>query len=257
MTNPKDIKFAFFGSSLFSTYVIEELAAAGFEPALHITSAKEDLPIEQLKSLNADVFIVASFGKILPQEIIDLPRHGMLNIHPSLLPRLRGSSPIQNTILNKEEKTGVTIIRMDEKMDHGPILTQKVVEIEPWPDYYEVAEEKLGRAGGKLLAEVLPIWINGEISAQEQDHTQATYTKLVKKEDGLIEEAENDESKWRKVLAYSTWPKAHFFFTKKNGDSVRIVIRKAELVDGKFTPTKVIPEGKKEMDWQDFLKGNA
>ena len=257
MKNPKDIKFVFFGSSTFSTYVLEELAAAGFVPALHISSAREDLPMEKLASLDADVFVVASFGKILPQAVIDLPRHGMLNVHPSLLPRLRGSSPIQNTIINKEEKVGVSIIRMDALMDHGPILAQREVEIEPWPDYYETVEEKLGRTGGRILAGIMPNWISGELEAQEQEHAEATFTKLVKKEDGLIEESESEESKWRKVLAYSAWPKAHFFFTKKNGQQVRIVVNKAELFEGKFTPTRVTPEGKKEMGWQDFLKGNA
>ncbi|KKT14778.1 MAG: Peptide deformylase [Parcubacteria group bacterium GW2011_GWC1_43_30] len=146
----KNIKFVFFGSSQFSRYVLEELELAGFSPALNITSARDPLPIEELKNIQADVFVVASFGKILRKELIELPGYKTLNVHPSLLPRLRGPAPIQGAIL-EEEELGITIIRMDEKVDHGPILARAKVLITPWPDHYHVVEEKLGRASGKIL----------------------------------------------------------------------------------------------------------
>lgn len=249
-------KLAFFGSSQFSKYVLEELEKRGLSPSLIINSAKKPLPsIEKLESLDADVFIVASFGKILPKEIIDLPKHGSLNVHPSLLPELRGPSPIQNTILGKGEP-GVSIMKMDEKMDNGPILAQEKVSITPWPDHYAIAEEKLGRAGGKLLANILHKWVGGEIKAVSQDASTVTFTKLIKKEDGLLNLDDIAEENLRKVYAYSTWPGAYINFKKKNGKEIRIVVKDAKIKDDKFVPTRVIPAGKREMDWQDFLRGN-
>lgn len=248
------IKIVFFGSSQFSKYVLNELEKAGFSPILNITSAREDLPMDKLRELNADLFIVASFGKILPKEMIEMPRLRTLNVHPSLLPILRGPAPIQGTILGFGEP-GVTIIRMDEKMDHGPIIAQEPLEIRPMPDHYAVVEEKLGRAGGKLLVEVLSKpspWT--EIP---QDDSRATYIKMIKKEDGLLDLTDSPEKNLRKVLAYSTWPGAYLFFKRKTGDEIRVVVKNAKIIDGKFIPTIVIPAGKREMDWESFLRGNA
>ena len=250
------IRFVYFGSSKFSSYVLEELELVGLSPILNITSAKEPLSIEKLREIEADVFIVASFGKILPKELIDLPKYGTLNVHPSLLPKLRGPAPIQNTILGQDEP-GITIIKMDEKMDHGPILAQAKVTINPWPDHYGVVEEKLGRAGGQMLGTILPMWIDGEIMERVQDEKTATYNKLVKKEDGLLNLQDRAEENLRKVLAYSTWPGAHILFNNKFNKEIRIVVKDAKVTDGEFTPVRVVPAGKKEMDWQDFLRGNA
>lgn len=243
------IKFVFFGSSKFSEYVLDELRQAGLEPVLNITSAKEELP-----EIPADLYIVASFGKIIPKKILEIPKLGSLNVHPSLLPVLRGPAPIQGIILGKGEP-GVTIIRMDEKMDHGPIVAQEAVEINPLPDHYAIVEEKLGRAGGRLLVRVLQ---NIEsLTETPQDEAKATYIKMIKKEDGLLNLNDDPETNLRKVLAYSTWPGAYIVFKRKQGDEVRVVVRNAKIIDNQFIPTRVIPAGKKEMDWQDFLRGNA
>jgi len=254
--------FVFFGSlpagkvgSQFSRYVLEELELAGFSPLLSITSARDTLPTEELVKAGADVFVVASFGKILPKELIELPRYKTLNVHPSLLPQLRGPAPIQDTILGKGVP-GVTIIRMDEKMDHGPILVQAKVLVTPWPDHYHVVEEKLGRAGGKILAKVLSKWVNNEIREIPQNDSQSSYTKLIKKDDGLLNLNDRAEVNLKKVLAYSTWPGAYIFFKNKRGKEVRVVIKDAKVEGGQFFPTRVIPAGKREMDWQDFLRGN-
>jgi methionyl-tRNA formyltransferase len=252
----KNPSIVFFGSSQFSKYILEELERAGFSPVLSITSAKEALPIEKLRELGADVFIVASFGKILPKEVIEMPRFKTLNVHPSLLPVLRGPAPIQGIILGRGEP-GVTIIRMDEKMDHGPILAQESLEIRPMPDFYAIVEEKLGRAGGKLLAKTLPRWLNGEIEETPQNEAEATYIKLVNKEDGLLNLRDNPETNLRKVLAYSTWPGAHLFFKRKTGDEIRVVVKNGKIIEGQFIPTRIVPAGKKEMDWESFLRGNA
>ena len=209
----------------------------------------------QLRELEADVFVVASFGKILSKELIEIPPHKTLNVHPSLLPKLRGASPIQNAILNQEE-TGVTIIRMDEKVDHGPILAQEKLTITPWPDHYAVVEEKLGRLGGQMLGQMLPKWINSQVVEKEQKHAQATFTKMIEKEDGLLNLEDSAEINWRKVLAYSNWPGAYILFNTKNGKRIRINIKESKIENGQFLPIRVIPSGKKEMSWADFLRGN-
>jgi len=251
----KDVKFVFFGSSRFSNIVLGELERMKYKPLLTITSAKEPLPLEKLKELEADVFVVASFGKILSKEVLNMPKYGSLNVHPSLLPKLRGPSPIQGSILTLEDP-GVTIIKMDEKMDHGPVVAKQKFKITPWPDHYDSIEEKLGIAGGRMLGVVLPKWIAGEIEAVPQDEKKATFTKLIQKEDGLLDLTLGPEENLRKVLAYSTWPGAYMMYQKKNGKEVRLVVKEAEIIDDKFTPTRVIPAGKKEMNWQDFLRGN-
>lgn len=251
----KFIKFVFFGSSRFSNYVLEELELSGLTPLLKISSTKDPLPMEELKKIEADVFVVASFGKILPKELIELPKHKTLNVHPSLLPQLRGPAPIQDTILGRGAP-GITIIRMDEKMDHGPILAQIKIPIAPWPDHYRVVEEKLGRAGGKILGLLLPKWVLGEIRETPQDDASASFTKLLKKEDGLLNLDEPAEKNLKKVLAYSTWPGAHMFYKNKRGKEIRIVVKDARVENGQFLPTRIIPAGKREMDWQDFLRGN-
>ena len=248
----------FFGSSRFSGYVLEELERAGHVPIMKITNAKAPLPIRQLADAEADLFIVASFGKILPREVIDMPKHGSLNVHPSLLPKYRGPSPIQTQLLDLPGRgVGVTIIKMDEKMDHGPIVAQEEVPISPWPDHYHMVEEKLGRAGGKLLVKIIPEWLKRKREEKAQDESRATYTKLIKKEDGLIKLDGPAEENLRKVLAYSTWPGAYLFFKSKRDKEIRVVVKDAEIKDNQFRPTRVIPAGKKEMDWEDFLRGNA
>ncbi len=236
------INFVFFGSSQFSHYVLEALAVQGLEPILNISSSKEVLPTLP----EADVYIVASFGKILPKEVIDRPKYKTLNVHPSLLPKLRGPAPIQNAIIS-ESSTGVSIMLMDEKMDHGPILAATPVDTTPWPDRYSIVEEKLGQAGGKLLAEVLPKWINGGVEAIPQDHTQATYTKLIKKEDADISK-DSPETAYRKILAYEVWPRARL------GD---LIITKAHLEEGALVIDRVLPPGKKDMNYKDYLRGRV
>lgn len=234
------ISFVFFGSSKISEYVLDELRLQGLEPIMNITSAKGPLP----EIPEADLYIVASFGKILPAEVIFRPKFKTLNVHPSLLPKLRGPAPIQGAILN-EDKTGVTIMRMDEKMDHGPIVVQREIPIEPWPDKYEVIEEKLGRAGGKLLSEVIPGWISGQLKEVEQEHTQATYTKLIRKEDSDIT-CDPPENALRKVYAYHVWPRARI------GE---MIVTEAHLNHGELVIDKVIPPGKREMVYADYLRG--
>ncbi len=277
-------KFIFWGTSSFSIGVLEALKEGQIIPDLIITAPdkprgrklivtpppvkiwaqKNNIPFLQpeilddslrstLHDLGSVLFIVASYGKIIPKRILDIPEHGVLNVHPSLLPKLRGASPIQSAIL-EEDRTGVTIMLIDEKMDHGPIVAQKEISIMPWPPKASELEQTLAQEGGKLLAEVIPQWTSGKIKAREQDHTKATYTKKFGKEDGLIDLLGDPTINFRKIQAFDVWPKA-YFFTERREKKIRVVITDAELVEGKLLIKKVLPEGKKEMRYEDFLRG--
>jgi methionyl-tRNA formyltransferase len=160
----------------------------------------------EILNLKPDLFIVAAYGLILPKEILDIPKYGSLNIHPSLLPKYRGASPIQATILNGDKITGVTIILMDEKMDHGPILARRKLEIQNSKITYPELTEKLAKLGAELLIETLPKWIKGGIKPISQDDSKATYTKIIKKEDGKINWQKSAEEIERMIRAYSPWP---------------------------------------------------
>lgn len=279
------INFAYFGTDDFAKQVLENLKSGGLIPSLIITT--EDKPkgrkmvlspsevkvwakennidflepktlktqefLDQIKSFGEfDVFIVASYGKIIPKNILDLPKFKTLNVHPSLLPKLRGPSPIQSAILSEVE-TGVTIMVLDEEVDHGPILIQKKIEIE-WPPYQYELEKKSAELGGKLLLEVLPKWINGEIKEVEQNHNLATFTKKIQKKDGEINLEDSAEKNLRTIRGLSIWPGA-YFFKKINGQNKRILVRKASIKNGELEIESVVPEGKNEMNYKDFLRG--
>jgi methionyl-tRNA formyltransferase len=279
MTNA-NIRFAYFGTSEFAVNVLDELKTKGFLPTLIVTT--EDKPkgrklvltpppvkvwatlnnikyiqpktlrtpefVADFKSYDLDLSIVASYGKIIPKDVIEAPKFKTLNVHPSLLPKLRGSSPIQSAILS-EDKTGVTIMKIDELVDHGPILSQKDVEID-WPPYADVLEKVCGKQGGEMLSEILPKWINGEVQEIEQDHEKATFTKKIEKSDGEIKLSDDPEVNLRKIRAFNVWPSAFFF-----DDEKRIVIKSAHIENNELILEKVVPEGKKEMNYKDYLRG--
>lgn len=279
------VNFVFFGTSDFSVFILDELKKEGFLPSLIVTSEdkpsgrklllspsavktwalKEKISLLQPKSLktrefldeiksrgNFDLFIVASYGKIIPKNILEIPRFKTLNVHPSLLPKLRGSSPLQSAIL-EENETGVTIIRLDEEVDHGPILAQEKVIID-WPPYEDELEKITGELGGKMLAGVIPKWIRGNIKETEQNHAKATFTKKIEKSDGELDINQSPEINLRKIRSYCLWPGA-FYFENINGIKKRIVVKRAKIEEGKLVLERVIPEGKKEMDYTDFLRG--
>jgi len=213
-----------------------------------------------------DLFIVASYGKIIPKSILDIPKFGALNVHPSLLPKFRGPSPIQSFILSGEEKTGVTIMLMDEQVDHGQILSQKEFgnKIPASPAgksnlksknlNAKELEEKLAELGEQLLVDTIPKWISREIKAVEQDHSRATFTKKINKEDGLVDlEKDSPENIYRKFLAFQPWP-GIYYFTEKNGKKIRVIITDMELENGQLKINKVKPESKNEMEYEKFMK---
>lgn len=279
------IKYAFFGTDDFSELVLEELVQAGYPPSLIVTmpdsrvGRKQDLqspsikrwgeahavPVlqpEKLKITPAellerswDFFIVASYGKMIPENIISIPHYGTLNVHPSLLPLRRGVSPIEATILEGDTVGGVSIMLIDREMDHGPLLAQKKVPLRG-DEWYPDLAELLAREGGKLLAHILPQLVDGSLTARAQDHTRATYTSRITKEDGLLDINADPVLNFRKIRAYEPWPRT-FFKMEHKGREIRVIITEAILEDGILTILRVIPEGGHEMPYQDFVRGYA
>ncbi len=219
-------------------------------PVFQPEKLKDENLVNSLKVFDCDVFIVIAYGKIIPDSILNIPKHKSLNIHGSLLPKLRGSSPIESAILTDERNTGATIIRMDSEMDHGPIIGMRSVDTVDWPLTADVLGNEIVKAGANLISEILPKWINGEIKEIEQDHSQASFTQKINKEDGEINLNDDPYKNFLKIQAYHVWPSA-FFFSKGK----RIKITKASYKDGVLSILRVIPEGKKEMDFHPDLLG--
>lgn len=275
------MKIIFLGTPEFGAIILKELCNANLKPVLVITAPDKPAGRKQiltpspvktlakryniqvaqsekilnLKSLifnlKPELIIVAAFGQILPKEILEIPKYGCLNVHPSLLPKYRGPSPIQSFILNGDKKTGVTIILMDEKIDHGQILTNSKFQIpNPKITYLEL-HNKLAELGVKLLIETIPKWTRGEIKPRPQNHSKATYTKILKKQDGKIDWQKPVEYIERQVRAFNPWPGTHTIY---NGKILKIL--KAELSTGRLVIKEVQLEGKKPMSFEDFLRGH-
>ena len=177
----------------------------------------------KLTQLNPSIIIVASFGLILPDYILKIPALGVINIHPSLLPKLRGPSPISSAIIEGMTRTGVSIIKMVKELDAGPILFQEEFKID---ENYNAEQLglKLFNLAAKNLNQTVKKIVDKSISEISQDHSLATYTKMVKKDDGLINWAESGELIIRKLKAYSQWPGVYTHWNNK-----RIIIKEAEF----------------------------
>jgi methionyl-tRNA formyltransferase len=300
-------RFVFFGSSEFSVQVLDELKLHHLVPALIMTTpdkpqgrkliltpnivkvwAKEngievldpsslknnpDL-VSKLQGLSSQVFLVASYGKIIPKEIFEIPAKKTLNIHPSLLPKYRGASPIQSQILNDEKEIGVSIMVITEGMDEGPVVVQKKLlhyEEDRQNENFDLRGNPSGRSsqnfhfaclgrnelekvlateGARLFAHILPEWLEGVIDPIPQNEELATYCKKIKKEDGQIDLQDDPYQNLLKIKALEGWPGTYFFQGNK-----RVLIKKACIEDSKLKIERVIPEGKKEMPYEDFLRG--
>lgn len=252
MQNAK-FKIVFIGTPEFGTIVLEGLINAGYKPVLVVTvpdkpvgrkqvltpppvkivAQKYNILVEQsdkirnlkfeIRNLKPDLGIVAAYGEIIPKDILDIPKYGFLNVHPSLLPKYRGASPIQYAVLNGDIETGVTIMLMDEKMDHGKIISNIKCKISKRINHRELSKE-LAEIGAKLLVEIIPRWIKKEIKAIPQDETKATYTKIIKKENGKINWKKTAEEIERQIRAFDPWPGTFTFF-----DGKKLKILKAEI----------------------------
>lgn len=306
----KNYNFAFFGTDNFSVTVLEQITKDGFIPSLIVTAPDrpagrgqkmkepeiktwvknfnenndtkikieqpeklDDAFIEKLKKQKWDFFVTASYGKIISKDVLDIPEKGSFNVHPSLLPLYRGASPIESAMLDDQKETGVTIMLMDEKMDHGPILNQEFVYFEEWLEKNEV-ENRLAEIGGELLSKTIEPYLQSEIEEQEQDHKLATFTQKISKEMGEVSIKEIKKSIEKpstklarkiflKVQALNPWPSV-YFFVEKDDKKIRIKITKVSWMTqpdkseeefGKLKIEKVLPEGKKEMNFEDFKRG--
>lgn len=228
-------KIVFFGTSKFAIPALEALIGAGYEVAAVVTQPdrpagrkQEPLPspvkqvalklglkVVQPQNLDSkfqvrdsDLFIVASYGEIIPKTILDLPKFGVLNIHPSLLPKHRGPSPIQAAILSGDRETGVSIIKLDEEMDHGPILAKSKFQITDSKIEFKNLHDQLAKLGTDLLIETLPKCLAGKLQPIPQDHAKATFTKIITKSDGRIDWKKPAKEIDRMVRAYHLWPVA-------------------------------------------------
>lgn len=278
MKNEK-LKIIFLGTPEFGAIILEKLAEINFKPILVITAPdkpvgrkqiltpppvkviaqKYKIPILQpdkildskfkIQDSKPDLIVVAAYGQILPKEILDIPKRGSLNVHPSLLPKYRGASPIQYAILNGDKKTGVTIMLMEEKMDRGPILNQRTLEIEK-DETSTTLHRKLANLGAGLLMETISKWMQGMIKPRPQDDAQATYTKILTREDGKINWKKTAKDLEQEIRAFDYWPGSFTFWEKRDGTMVRIKILKARVLESKggitysIGKTLVVPQNK-------------
>jgi len=250
----KELRVVFFGTPEFAVPILKELIEHDFKPTAVVTApdkpvgrkqeivpppvkvfaqennipivqpqTKEEL-IFQVVNLKPDLIILAAYGKILPKEILQLPKYGAINIHPSLLPKYRGASPVQFAILNGDKETGVTIMLMNEKIDEGPILAQEKINIAP-EETYESLEKKLSLFGAKLLIKTLNRWIvlkempdlaQKAIKPQEQNNSEASYTKVLTKKDGKIKWQKTALEIERQIRAFYPWPGSFTTFIEKS-----------------------------------------
>lgn len=274
--HPNNPNIVFFGTPRFAQIVLENLIASEFKPSLVVTAPdakagrgqmltpppvkqnalgagirltqKTEFDPKDFTGLNPDLAILVAFGQIIPKEILEIPKLGFLNIHPSLLPKYRGPSPIQTAILENEKTTGVTIIKLDEELDHGPILGRREVPIEE-NDTHLTLIEKLGAIGSNLLLELLPDYVSGNLKLQDQDHVRATMTKKITKEDGHIDlhNPPNPQDLNRMIRAYYPWPTVW--------GEIIVQSDKGKVQRVKLLPEKMVQvEGKNPVPREEFAK---
>ena len=245
-------------------------------PVLQPQRAREENFIREIRDLAPDLSVVVAYGQILPQALLDVPKHGSLNVHTSILPKHRGAAPIQWAILNGDAETGVTIMKMDAGLDTGPILSERKTPISD-RDTSQTLHDRLAAMGAELLVETIPLWVHGKIVPRSQPEG-STYARKIEKSDGLINWEEPAAGIWRKVRAFTPWPGA-FTYLETAGKRRMIKVWEGSVIHtvGKpgailsasrdgivvgagtdcFQITTLQPEGKKKMTAQEYLAGNA
>lgn len=242
-------------------------------PVLQPVRIKRPEEVEKLKQYPADIYVVAAFGQILSQEILDIPEFGCLNIHASLLPKYRGASPIQHVIIDGEEKTGITIMQMDAGLDTGDMLYQKEIVISP-KDTYASLHDKLMVLGGEAIVEALPLLEQGKLVPRKQEDALSCYAHLIDKTMGELDFTKSAEILDRLIRGLNPWPSA---YTTYHGKQLKVweaepvkspkagkpgeilaVEKDAVLVaagSGALRITSLQLSGKKRMSAHDFLLG--
>ncbi|MEA1909959.1 MAG: methionyl-tRNA formyltransferase [Patescibacteria group bacterium] len=196
--------------------------------------------LDQIKELGLDFIVVAAYGKILPKKILDIPKFGTLNIHGSILPRYRGASPVSEAILNGDKQTGVTLMKMDETMDTGPIIsTSEVIKIDP-TDTTATLSKKLSNLGAKLLNESIVPYLEGELTPKSQNDGLASYTKLVSKTDGQINWQMDANYIERQIRAYTPWPSTYTFWGDKR---IKVLEGKTTTLPDNLKPGEISNDG--------------
>lgn len=252
---------------------VKEMAVKYNIPVLQPVRIKRPEEIEVLKQYEAEVYVVAAFGQILSQEILDMPKYGCLNIHASLLPKYRGASPIQHVIIEGEEETGITIMQMDAGIDTGDMLYKKSIVIED-EDTYETLHDKLMVLGGEAIVEALELLETGALVPEKQDHSQSSHVKMIAKEMGNVDFTRNAWEIDRLVRGLNPWPSAFTFY---KGKQMKVWKVKPQECNAEAEPGTVLEvtkndikvacgegairilelqlEGKKRMSTHDFLLG--
>ncbi len=215
---------------------------------------KKDLTSQDTKDFFTQkrwgLFLVSSFP-IIPEGIFNIPRHGTLNVHPSLLPKFRGPASVAHIILNGPENTGVSIIQIDIGIDHGPIIAQRKIPPPEWPPSSQYLSDTLGYEGGILLGEILDAWINGRIAKYAQDEEKASYAHTPRENDGELNLADPPELNLRKVKAYSRWPIA-FFYSKTLHK--KIYVFDAKIKDGVFLITHLSNDKDNILNYETYCR---
>ena len=269
--NPRAVRVVFFGSPEFAVPSLRALVAAGYRVVAAVTQpdkpagrgsktsmppvkvAAAELGIDvlqperlrdervqaQLRDLVPDVFVVAAYGKILPQSVLDIPARGSLNVHASLLPRWRGASPIESAILAGDAETGVTIMELVMKMDAGPTVSSRATPIGA-DETAGVLESRLAILGSELLVEALPGWLDGSLPGVSQDEAAVTTCSLIRKEDGHLKRGMTADEAARAVRAFNPWPGAYVLY---RGD--RLAIWRATAEPGTVAPGTIITSGRR------------
>ncbi len=301
MTN---FDYVFFGSSIFSQVVLAQLISHGYYPCLvvlpqnkpsgrkqilqtsslvkfcqtrslsylEVANFKDQITIEKIKQSGCALAILASFGKIIPTSVISLFSQGIINIHPSLLPKWRGPSPLQAVLLVGESISGVTLIQLDSEVDHGPIIAQVKINITMDENVTDL-EIKLAKIGTELLIKTLPRYVSQKIHLSPQDHGQATFCKMIKREDGHINWQQTACQIYNQWRAFVKWPGVYTFWQGQRLKLLKILLSERLVVmpgkisyqDGKlFIDTKDLAleiqelqlAGGKVLSSQDFIRGH-
>ncbi len=253
---------------------VKKLALERQIPIIQPETLAPSRVVDKLASFQPELIIVTAFGLLLPPEVLSLPEFACLSIHPSLLPRHRGPSPVTSAILCGDELTGATVMLMDAGFDTGPILAQETVEI-ACADTTGSLGAKLAEVGARLLLQTLPRWLGGDLKPQAQDESQATYSKLITSEDAEIDWGLSALELWRMVRAYTPWPGCYTWCQGKrlkihgavplphvkNGELGEVIALAEQPGIGVVTKKGILGlrqlqlEGKREMPATDFARG--
>ncbi len=203
--------------TLTPTPIASAAAAAGVAVRTP-SSLRSEATLDDLRAVDADLIVLADYGRIIPAALLDMPSHGALNLHPSLLPRHRGAAPVPAAIMAGDAVTGVTLMRMDEGLDTGPIVAQRELPLDGTETGPEL-EERLAQVGAELLVEQLPGWLDGSVPARPQPEDGATLTRPLRRSDGWLDPTRSAAELERQVRAYQPWPGA---FLEHDGERLKV-----------------------------------